>query len=458
MYTQEIIDLRKEIDNHELYMDKLIEGYDAIQSAASIKTEDKALVSDNYAYASLVSIADNVLSAEVGSVRAVLPSNLNELDMEGFKARFKEVSGTVWKAISEATEKFLRLLRSWFNKIKDMITGSIGSGDDPAEAIEAIRKAIHKSDEALKKYGYRRGDKVPPSEQEKIEEAEDVDLMLTTGDKVLSFEDFEKNVVDVLPELKSKANLLSAITIDSKVDNIHGNIQDGLENLKQMTEANYLNNVIVYLRNMTNIRDRKELNKFLDKDRAITSEAFREMVKELRLEGGEEKPGSRWYTKEMMGGVKFSVAYNKKGNFVYPDTNRQHSKVKVSSFPQVTLTQLIAASNSAMEISEIVANSAKNFDIIGAQLEQLTASRGKKLEEISKVIMDAASDREKADVKVILSELKSLNTILKGWTSINVRITESCTNIRNSIIQLSAEVSSGFDKQFNLSRKKKKRK
>lgn len=408
---------------------------------------DKHLVSENLNYKNFIAMTSVLLGASKPQHIEAFPETLDDLDQEGFKARVKEVKDTIWKAISEAFEKFVALMKRWYNKLKDLI---VGKSDDTAKVVDSIEKMIERSDEIATKHGYKRGDVIPDDKLDMIEEADGVRIMVNHKNAVLMKEDFERDLSEALPTLKGRASLLKGLALDGKVTNIKANVDDCVKMMAELTKFEYLTDVVSYVRNMLNITTREELIRFLDDDTKLTLKALTKMVEDLKLEGSKVEKGSLFTSKEIIGGKSVRVSVNKSGNSFYPRASVIPSakQASITTWPNMTLKTLIESTHGVSELANVVSEAARGHALLADEVEKRLGPKGKDIKESAQNIRKAATEREQNEVATIITEIKNINQFVEGWSSMAVATANMAKNIQQATEQVAAAVSEEYHNAF----------
>lgn len=436
MYNTTLLILEKEIESTQMLLDGLIDGYGEIAKTASLKRDvESHLDSENCAYRNIVSGANLLIAGNAHANAVDMPYSLDDLSTEAFKARVKEISGSVWKAITETYHKLVKLLKNWWEKIT-------GRSSDVSVAIEEeiskIDKAINESDRLAEENDIKRGDVIDKETLEKVDSL----IFVDNKKRYVSREDIETDLTLVFSK-GTEIKMLNRFVRDGKLDDIGANVKMAIEVMKQLASDKFNGKLSTYVRTLTNIRNRDELVKFIDNDLQLTSDAMKELIDEKRLDGsGKIVEGERYLSKEIIAGERLTMTIRKVGNFYSPYflTKQSSNKYRNKEMPAISLKTLADVARCASEVTTSLTDSKRSFAAMETEFSELMAGNGKRLSEINETISSVATAREEKEVKAIAAELKQMASIFNTVASCTMRLAEHGKSISGSLHLLSKEV------------------
>lgn len=428
MNNTELKILSKQIASMYDETNDTLNAYEAINNIGNMhRGVSNHLVAENNAYVTTAKQVLAILGASKDSpLPEIFPVSLDELDQEAFKARITKVAETAWKAIAEAFAKFAKIITRWYNRLKEAL---FGNAEKAATAMDDVQAMMEESDRIAQDHGFVRGDVIPEETIKMINESTEHGVVVDSENRLLTSADLEKDIFLIAPSLKANGSMLASLSRDNKTDNIEANVEEALQVLNELINTEHLNDVILYLRNLTGISTNDDLRRFVDEDTRLPLKAMRDMIKNLKLEGKKDiERDAKFVSKEIIGGYTLKMQVNQAGNFLYPRFDENKMRVTAGAPGSLRFKELLACIKAMSNFSEVIIKSSEPFDMLSKEADDIMAGNGTRLKEISNSIMDAANERDAADAKKAVAELRQINSIINGWVSAGIKITSICNN------------------------------
>lgn len=448
MYYSELYAIEKMIDNCIEDTRQLVSQYEKIDMIESIRHEsNKFLMSEKLAYSNSVQSLTLFCSKyNVPHIIEAIPKELDTLDMESFRSKFKEVKDSFWKALSEAFDRFAKLISRWYVKLKEFFGAK---STESSRRVETIKDTLIRRDKIAERYNLKRGDKLTKELIKEIMEAEGDLPNKTEADIVLNYEDYERDIVSSFGQISKDTSIFDGLSINGDVSNIQANVKQAHEMLAKFTNSSFTNTLVGFITSVLNISNREELISFIEKDMNKSNEAFVELHEIGQFSKGNFKPNEEYTGPEVIGGKALVMTYHNSGIFVYPTVRVGTVKVnKGKSSPRITVEELIGTVHNNSTVEAIADEASRINNIITDAISRKMDMSGKGIKESHKSIVKSTTDREKSDSDEIIKGIKNINIFKAGWSSYTRSIATLATDITTSIDKILTAIEKDLNREL----------
>lgn len=431
MQNTELYVIEKELNDCQQELVSALHAYEAVHDLEDMKREvDKHLVSEDLAYTNTIKSISLGFGAEVPSHIEAFPESLDALDMEGFKARFKEIKDTVWKTLSEAFQRFKNLIRSWYKKLSELFRQG---GDDAHRTFKDTKEKIKYRVELAEKYGFKRGDKVDQETYDQILKTHGQPPAVTFDMIAMSYDDFEKDILSVFDIGASGKALLKNFSVNGDNSNIVANIKEAYRKINAMVRVEHASEVTKIAIALHNITTKGELESFLDESTNDSTSLLESFIEEAGF--SKEKSSKKSLTSgEIIGGRSIEVTSNTLGYLTTPSfTSLVRSVSDEGNVPRLTMSELLDTVDSNSEASAVVEEANRISSIINGEIEKITGVDMKDSKLAAKTVKSVATSRNSKEAERVIKSIKSASRFAMAWVKYSQILSEETISINKNV-------------------------